>query len=81
MPWQGFFFVPFQFFDVAEVVILHKMISQIWLRTRDESRKNQNPVYSWLPTGTYHENLAICKPFFFKIWQIWVIILHGKSFV
>jgi len=26
-------------------------------------------VYSWLPTGTYHQNLAIWI-FFFKIWQI-----------
>jgi hypothetical protein len=37
-----------------------KKKSQIWLHSRYERRQNKEILlYSWLPTGTYHKNLAI----------------------
>jgi hypothetical protein len=53
-PW---FFV-FQFCDVAEVVTIHKIISQIWLHSRYESRKKQNPSIFLATYQTHHKNLV-----------------------
>jgi hypothetical protein len=45
------------------VAIVQNSFSQIWLHTRYESRKKEKEkrilLYSWLPTETYHKNLAI----------------------
>jgi hypothetical protein len=42
-----------------------KSFRQIWLHTRYESRKKKNRIvlYSWLPTGTYHNNLVMWKKY------------------
>jgi hypothetical protein len=36
-------------------------------------KKPESFYVFWLPTGTYHKNLAIRKIKIFKIWRIWVI--------
>jgi hypothetical protein len=49
-----------QFCDVVEVAIIHKVINQIWIHTRDKNqRKTKIVLHSWLFVGTYHKNLAI----------------------
>jgi len=46
-----------------------------------EKKKTRILLYFWLPTGTYHKNLAIWKIKVLKIWRIWVIFFYEKSFV
>ncbi len=36
-------------------------------------------LYSWLPAGTYHKNLAIWNFFFFKIWRSWVFSFSMRN--
>jgi hypothetical protein len=32
-------------------------------------KKNKSLLYSWLPAGTYHQNLTIWKKIPLKIWR------------
>jgi hypothetical protein len=46
----------------SKMMIVKKIFSQIWLYIRYESRRNWTEsfyILSWLPTGTYHQNLVI----------------------
>jgi hypothetical protein len=38
-------------------------------------------LYSWLPTGTYHKNLAIWNFFFQNLVNLGNFFFHEKSFV
>jgi hypothetical protein len=43
-----------------KIKLVRKQFSQIWLHPRCENQKKKKLfLYSWLPTGTYHLNLAI----------------------
>ncbi len=49
-----------------------RWFSHNWLQNGNESRKkNRIFLYYWLPTGTYHKNLAIWIIIIIEIWQIW----------
>jgi len=65
---EGFFFF-FQFCDVAQVAIIHVMllVARFGYRLDMKVKKRKMILlYSWLPTGTYIENLAIQKFFLSK---------------
>jgi hypothetical protein len=81
----GYFF---PFCDVAEMAISIRWFSQIWPQTRYEiTKKIRILLYSWLPTGTYHKNLAIWKLSFFRNltnlghFFPWKILCIGQSHI
>ncbi len=72
----------FQFCDVAEVVIIHKMVQPDLATDMKIGKKSESFYILWLPAGTDHKNLAIWKLFFFsKSGEFWGIFFYGKSFV
>jgi hypothetical protein len=54
----------------------------MWLHTRYEGKKKKEILmYSWLPFGTYHKNMAIWKPFFPQSLKNLGHFFNEKSFV
>jgi hypothetical protein len=73
--WTNFVFPP-NFLMLLKWWSSIRWFSQICLNTRYENTAIL--LYSWLPTETYHKNLAIWSFFFFEIWQIWALFFPWK---
>jgi hypothetical protein len=73
-----FFF--FQFFDVAEVAIIHKMIFATFGYELDMKvgKKNRILLYLWLLIETYCRKYGDSEKNSFKIWRVWAIFFPCK---
>jgi hypothetical protein len=56
-----FLFILFQFFDVADAVIIHKLIEP---NLGIKKNRKVRSIYFWLPSWTICKNVAILKDFF-----------------
>jgi hypothetical protein len=71
------FFSPPQFFDVAEVAIIHKTIFARFGYKLDmkvgKKKRKRIVLYSWLLIGTYCRKYGEMEKKSFKIWRVWAI--------